>query len=185
MSFQKIELLDVRFNIKPDIHIRLPDYEADTKKIISKDGEERSLYEDKILYPFLLKNDVIVTVFTDILKFSFKLPAGYVYNGADIPHPLEYFVGSREDIRFLQGALVHDYMLEFKAYIFNQVLNGCFRINEYIRLTSLIFRHVIKEAGTNTILANVMSWCVDIYQKTINRKAWDTCNEITKIKTPC
>jgi hypothetical protein len=42
---------------------------------------------------------------------------------------------------------------------------------EYRRLTSLIFRELIKKQGTNVIKANVMSWCVDVFQM-FNIRSW-------------
>ena len=70
--------------------------------------------------------------------------------------------------------MVHDYMLEFKSYIFQQVLENKLKVKEYRRLTSLIFRHIIKNQGTGTIKANIMSWCVDVFQMT-QRKEWNKC----------
>ena len=55
-----------------------------------------------------------------------------------------------------------------------EVFKSTMKKGEYRRLTSLIFRHVIKEQGTNTIKANIMSWCVDVFQM-VNRKAWKDC----------
>ena len=67
--------------------------------------------------------------------------------------------------------MLHDYLLEFKVFILNEILYKSMTPKEYRRLTSLIFRHVIKEQGTNTIKANIMSWCVDVFQ-IINKRSW-------------
>lgn len=71
--------------------------------------------------------------------------------------------------------MVHDYLLEFKFYIMEQVINKNSFLpiskKEYRRLTSLIFRHIIKKQGTNVIKSNIMSYCVDVFQM-FNRKGW-------------
>ena len=35
-----------------------------------------------------------------------------------------------------------------------------------------MYRESIKDTGTGTIKANIMSWFVDVFQATVNRKAW-------------
>ncbi len=170
---RKINSIEIKFSTYPNVSSRLPDKLHDSILfVISKDGVKRSLYKDKVKFPFILRHAVKVFIFTDILDFSFTIPSEYVYNGADIPHCLEYFVGSKEDIRYLQGALVHDYLLEYKESIYSGLLSECISVAEYRRLTSLVFREVIKQAGTPVIKANIMSWAVDCFQATFNRKAW-------------
>lgn len=53
-----------------------------------------------------------------------------------------------------------------------EVLERSISIKEYRRLTSLIFRHILKKQGTNTIKANIMSWAVQVFQATINFRQW-------------
>ena len=67
--------------------------------------------------------------------------------------------------------MLHDYMLEMKVFITKEVLKNQLSTKEYRRLTSLVFREKIKAQGTNTIKANVMAWCVDVFQM-INKKGW-------------
>lgn len=104
-------------------------------------------------------------------KFSIPIPVGYVWNGADIPRFLWRLIGSRTDNDFLIASMVHDYLLEFKFYIIDHIIGNTITIKQYRRLTSLIFRHVIKKQGTNTIKANIMSYCVDVFQM-FNFKGW-------------
>ena len=68
--------------------------------------------------------------------------------------------------------MIHDYLLEFKQHIMVNVLNKTMSIKEYRRLTSLIFREKIKNQGTGTIKANIMAWCVDVFQMSFNKKEW-------------
>ena len=58
-----------------------------------------------------------------------------------------------------------------------EILKGEISVREYRRLTSLIFRHIIKQQGTNTIKANIMAWGVDVFQMTCNRKNWKVYGE--------
>ena len=157
----KEQILSVSFDKHPVVKDRVIDF----------DGTEETKKEKKE-FPFKLHCDVIVTVETSLRKFSFKILAKYIWNGADIPRALWMLVGSRTDNAFLIASMVHDYMLQFKKYIMEDVLNGALSIAEYRRLTSLIFREVLKHTGTSTIKANIMSGCVDIYQMCFNKKQW-------------
>ena len=105
-------------------------------------------------------------------RFSFKIKKGYIWNGADIPRCFWRLVGSRTDNAFLTASMVHDFMLENKKFILEDVLKNTMTASEYRRLTSLIFRQILKDTGTGTIKANVMAWCVQIFQSTFNRKEW-------------
>ena len=109
---------------------------------------------------------------TDERRFSFKIKKGYIWNGADIPRVLWRAVGSRTDNDNLIASLVHDYMLECRWEIIEDVLKNSMNIKEYRRLTSLIFRQILKDTGTNTIKANIMSWAVQTWQVFGVGKQW-------------
>ena len=155
----KEKLNKVIFNTTPQVRIRV---------IETKDKNAK----EKKKFPFRLDNDVIVTIDTDERKFSFKIKKGYIWNGADIPKALWRIVGSRTDNAYLTASMVHDFMLEHKKYIMEETLRNTISVKEYRRLTSLVFRQILKDTGTNTIKANIMSWCVDVFQMTLNRKGW-------------
>ena len=148
--------------------------EDDDKNIIvyDKKGNRITLEKHKKLYPYELKNDVKIIVETNIRSFSFVIQSGYYWNGADIPSFLWFFVGSKDSPEFKLPSMVHDYLLEFKFNILENVLNNEISIKEYRRLTSLIFRQFLKKDGTKTIKSNIMSGCVQIFQSTFNRKEW-------------
>ena len=95
-----------------------------------------------------------------------------MWNGADIPRALWRIVGSRTDNQFLIASMLHDYLLEFKAYMIKEVLENQITVNEYRRLTSLIFREKLKHQGVNTIKANIMAWAVDVFQ-IWNKRGWN------------
>lgn len=156
----KEKITDISFSEVPDVRIR----------IIQKQDLD-AVIENKKKYPFELHNSISVTITTTKRVFSFNLYNGYVWNGADIPRFLWRLIGSRTDNDFLIASMLHDYLLEFKTYIMQQVLKNELSVKEYRRLTSLIFRHIIKEQGTNVIKANIMSYCVDVFQM-FNFKGW-------------
>ena len=156
----KEKIVSVEFSEEPDVRIRV---------ISSQDSDCQK--ESKKKYPFELYNSLKVTVNTTKRTFSFSIFVGYTWNGADIPRLFWRIIGSRTDNDFLIASMLHDYLLEFKSYILKEVLNNSITKKEYRRLTSLVFRLVIKEQGTNTMKANIMSWCVDVFQM-FNRSAW-------------
>ncbi|MBQ4078060.1 DUF1353 domain-containing protein [bacterium] len=156
----KEKILSVSFDAIPDVRVRVINID-DAQEII----------KSKKKYPFELFNSLLVRISTTQRNFEFTIFNGYTWNGADIPRFFWRIIGSRTDNDFLVASMLHDYLLEFKTYIVNEVLNNKVSKKEYRRITSLIFRHVIKEQGTNTIKANVMAWCVDVYQM-FNRSGW-------------
>ena len=157
----KEQIVDISFSAVPDVRIRVIE-PSDIKAVI----------ENKKKYPFELHNSIDIKVLTTKREFEFTIFNGYTWNGADIPRLFWRTIGSRTDNEFLIASMLHDYLLEFKVYVLNQVLEKSISVKEYRRLTSLIFRHILKEQGTNTIKANIMSWAVQLFQSTINRKAW-------------
>lgn len=156
----KEQVLDVVFSQTPDVKVR----------VIKQDDEE-NIKKNKKKFPFELSSSLSVRIVTNKRDFSFLIFKGYTWNGADIPRFFWRIVGSRTDNDFLIASMLHDYLLEFKVYILNEILEKQISTKEYRRLTSLIFRHVIKSQGTNTIKANVMAYFVDVFQM-LNRKDW-------------
>lgn len=157
----KEKILNVCFDKIPDVRIRVITKEDNIENINSKKK-----------YPFELNNSIKVKILTTKREFEFSIFNGYTWNGADIPRVFWRIIGSRTDNDFLIASMLHDYMLEFKVFILKEILKDEIKVKEYRRLTSLVFRHVIKEQGTNTVKANIMSWFVDVFQM-INRRAWN------------
>ncbi len=156
----KENIIDVSLSVTPDVRVRVIDSD-----------EPKEIQKQKKKFPFELHNSVDVKVTTTKREFTFSIYKGYSWNGADIPRFFWRLIGSRTDNDFLIASMLHDYMLEMKGFVMLQVLKNELSVKEYRRLTSLIFRHVIKEQGTGTIKANVMSFAVDIFQM-INFKSW-------------
>lgn len=156
----KEQVIYVCFYDIPDVRVRVIN-RNDFKEII----------DNKKKYPFEVHNSVRVKIITNKRSFEFVIFNGYTWNGADIPRFFWRVVGSRTDNDFLIASLIHDYLLDFKVYILKEVLKGSLSVKEYRRLTSLIFRHIIKSHGTNVVKANVMSYCVDVFQM-FNKRSW-------------
>ena len=156
----KEQVLEIIFYETPNVKVRV---------INQEDTDE--LKKNKKKFPFELCTSLKVEIITTKRKFSFRIFKGYTWNGADIPRFFWRIIGSRTDNDFLVASMLHDYLLEFKVYIVNDVLKKQITSKEYRRLTSLIFRHIIKKQGTNTIKANIMSYCVDVFQM-LNKRSW-------------
>lgn len=168
----KEKVLAVTFNIEPIYHDRKIKI-GDNKIIIeNKEGLKTTLESDKIKYPYKLDNEVICKVDTNVRTFSFTVPQDYCWNGADIPRILWFFVGSKDSPQFKVPSMIHDFILEFKEYIYKNVLRESISVAEYRRLTSLIFRQLLKDYGTKTIKSNIMSGVVQGFQATWNRGEW-------------
>lgn len=157
----KEQVIEIKFDRDPDIRER--GY---------KDDDPDEIKKQKIKYPFEIFNTVTLTVLTDYRKFSFDIYNGYYWNGADIPQALWLIVGSRYNPEFREASMIHDFMLQFKKYMIHEVLEDQITVSEYRRLTSLIFREKLKKQGVKEVKANIMSWCVDVYQLCCNRKGW-------------
>lgn len=168
----KEQILAIKCSAEPLFRDRMI-YTGD-KNIIAYDKNDNkiTLADHKKLYPYELDNEVTWHISTTLRDFAITIPAGYVWNGADIPRLLWFFVGSKDNPEFKIPSMIHDFMLEFKSYIYNNVLCKKISIKEYRRLTSLIFRHSLKMNGTKTVKSNIMSGAVQFFQSTFNRKEW-------------
>lgn len=150
----KEEITDILFSPIPDVRIRVIEF-----------GDSETVIESKKKYPFKVYNSITVCVATTKRVFTFCIHNGFTWNGADIPRFLWRIIGSRTDNDFLLASMVHDFMLNFKFQIIEESLNQEITVSEYRRLTSLIFREIIKKNGTKPVKANIMSFFVDTFQK--------------------
>ena len=90
---------------KPKIEFRYPSPDLS--------DEENEKINEK---PFLLKNDVRVTLY-DLKKkqcYSFSIDAGYTWDGASIPWVAWRIIGSKTDSRFAIPSFVHDQCFVFE-----------------------------------------------------------------------
>ena len=166
MMKNKEQLFSVSFD-KP-IRIKL--------RVINEwDSEEET--KDKKKYPFRLQEEVEVRIKTTVREFSFKIYESYKWNGADIPRFL-WWLGSSRDNDYAVASMVHDYMLQYKKEIFSEILEETMFVYEYRRLTSLIFREILKKHKMNVIKANIEAWFVDLFQAFFNKKSWRILGEV-------
>ena len=157
----KEKILSVNFSYEP--------LKVKVRTINEHDSEAEA--HDKKKFPFRLLEAVDVKVVTDKREFDFNIYEGFKWNGADIPRFL-WWLGSSRDNDYVKASMVHDYLLQYKQQIFFEVLKETMTKNEYRRLTSLIFREILKQDKMNTIKANVEAWFVDVFQATLNKKSW-------------
>lgn len=169
----KEQVLSIKYSEYPIYFDRQQEEKDDEIIVLDKKGNRITLAEHKKLYPYEVKNEVTWTVSTTLRDFSFTIPAGYVWNGADIPRLLWIFVGSKDSPEFKIPSMIHDFMLEFKEYIYSNVLMKSISVKDFRRLTSLTFRQSLKDNGTKTVKSNIMSGCVQGFQAIFNRKEWN------------
>ncbi len=153
---------DVNFDKLPVIKIR----------VIDKNDSD-FVIKSKKKYPFILINPINVHIKEEAkgIDFEFEIPKNYIWNGADIPKCLFLF-GQSKDNHYLLASMVHDFMLEKRDYIYNIVLKKSLSVNEYRKLTSLVFRQILKDEKTNVLKANFMAFAVDIFQMSLQAKSW-------------
>ena len=154
------EIRDISFSPVPDVRIRVIEF-----------GDSETVIESKKKYPFKLFNPVTVSAETTKRKFQFCIHNGYTWNGADIPRILWRLIGSRTDNDFLLASMLHDFLLDFRFFMMEEILEGKMTTQEYRRLTSLILGYILKKQGTSPVKANIMSYFTDIYQ-IINTGKW-------------
>ena len=112
--------------------------------------------EAVVKYPFINNTSLYVNIHDkrkDVV-YSFMIEKGYSWNGADIPLLLWRIIGSKTQPEFLIASLVHDVLCERRELI-----------NRDRKLSSLVFRGLLIEAGVSKFKANLMMFFVDIYQR--------------------
>ena len=166
----KLKIENIFCSPCPDVRVRTIDF-----------GDSDTLILQKKRLPFRLNNLVTVVIVTNKLTFQFSIHNGYCWNGADIPRFLWNIIGSRTDNDFLIASLMHDYMLDFKFKILSESLDNQLTLEEYRRLTSLIFREIIIAQGTNKIKANIMCMAVDTFQRFFNKEKWGRNGKLQRI----
>lgn len=164
MFWDKEDVVAVTFSNEPVYHDRKYIYGDEKIVINDKKGNKITLEEHKKLYPYKLDVETTCKIETTARVFYFTIPKDYCWNGADIPRILWFFVGSKDSPEFKIPSLAHDAFLEFKDYILSNVLLNSISASQYRRLTTLIFRQLLKDNGTKTIKANIMAGAVGAWQ---------------------
>ena len=182
MFWDKEKVLAIAFNSYPEFRDRKTWYKDEKVIIKDKKGNLITLKGHKKLYPYKLVNEVICQITTNLRTFKFTIPKGYCWNGADIPSILWVFVGSKDSPEFKVPSLIHDFLLEFKEYILNNVLKNEISFSQYRRLTTLVFRQCLKDYGTKTVKSNIMAAAVAAWQF-VSPQWWDCDTNVeSKVK---
>lgn len=107
-------------------------------------------------YPFINKTPLQVMIYDNkkFKQYNFTIPKNYCWNGSDVPRFFWRIIGSKSEPQYLISSCLHDYLLENKSIIdYNR------------RLTSLVFKCCLIEAGVSKLKANIMAESVDLYQR--------------------
>lgn len=123
---------------------------------INKFIMDKKEIEDIKKKPYKLYNDITVYLEekTKNNQYLFDIKKGYRYDGASIPKAFWRLIGSKGDVRFLIGALIHDYMCENHNVV---------EYNRYF--ADKIFERCCYVGGTCAFIRWLMFHCVDNYQK--------------------
>lgn len=107
-------------------------------------------------YPFICKTDLNIAIFdhTKQKEYKFTIPKGYCWNGSDIPRMFWRIIGPKSEPQYLISSCIHDYICEHHNIIDNDR-----------RLSSMIFRACLLEAGVSKLKAEIMYMAVDNFQK--------------------
>ena len=133
------------------------------------------LWEEKLKYPYKTTFKFKLEVKTNIRMYIFDLPLekepdgslSFIWNGCNIPNSLWSILKfSKDSPQGLQASCWHDALLFKKVDFIEQLhLKGIdITVGEYRRLTTLIFRQILKNFGVNVIKANIMAGAVGAWQ---------------------
>lgn len=164
--YNDIELHNVLFLAEPHID------ERTTSK-----NNTRKENKDIAKYPFMVVEDIPFEIrfafkgcqFTKEIILSDTIPAGYVYNMADIPFFLQPISYDKHSPFVRNASLIHDYILEHKEELYKM-----WKLEEYgldhrdFRiLSSDVFEAVLIQAGVPEKKARLMRNSVDVFQKLV------------------
>ena len=144
---------------KPELKI-LSDIEPCTwvRKPLPSDTEV--IIKDKKAKPYENKKRVLFDINYLGKQYCILIEKGYKWNGANIPRPFWWLIGSMGECSFLNASMLHDKLTEEHYLI------------DYDRqLSSMIFREMLIASGVGKIKAQVMYKAVDEWQKLFCK--WD------------
>lgn len=136
----------------------------DLTYVVSKDGHIRTVLEDKKKFPYKIRRKLNFCVHLKDGWHRITIPAGYVWNGADIIKTLWLIVGTQFNPEFLLASLLHDFMLENREPIMNVTFKGILKPQEYRAVTSNVFYYGLIHSGVSEKKANLMRFFVDKFQ---------------------
>ena len=105
--------------------------------------------------PFVVESDLIVRIFYKNEFYSFMIPKGYDWNGANVPAGCWLIIGQAKEPRFKLASCVHDFICEHK---------GVINYDRY--LSTLVFETLCEYFGRfNSFKRWAMFHSVDNFQK--------------------
>lgn len=164
---EKVKLSNIKLFGEPDIQYRKFPKNATIKQILKI-----------IKKPFITTKDIILSFNLNSKIYYFPIKAGFIYDGATIIRLLVPLIGLGTDIRFMKAALIHDYFLDHKSEIYPLYFKNKLNIGEFIKLTTILFKEILRQNYVSKIKSNIMAFCVDEWQKSIfNKKMWRVLND--------
>lgn len=165
--------------VEGDPYIRKPKESDKDPKTIRPDretGKMITLWEEKMRYPYKTKIASELHVKTNKREYVFilKLEADsatgeecFWWNGQNIPIALWTVLRlSKDSPTGLQASKWHDCLLCYKEHYINELAKqgNNLEASKYRRLTTLIYRQLLKNNGVGTIKANIMAGAVGAWQ---------------------
>lgn len=131
----------------------MPEVYLQDKSLVGLKGEELEKALDK---PFIVTADLGITIEYEGETYTFTIPKGYDWNGANVPPFAWWIIGQQKEPRFKLASCVHDYMCEHKEVV---------GYNRY--LSTLVFETNCEYFGRfNAFKRWAMFHSVDNWQKT-------------------
>lgn len=159
--YKDIQLKSFSFLTKPEIH------ERSTSATYTKEQNK-----DIVKYPFINLTDVSFEI--DFLFESHReikiqdiIPAGFVYNMADIPFMIQPITYDKHSPYVRDASLIHDFILQYKKelYVIWNLKDKGLTHKDFRILSSDIFENVLIQSGVPSKKARLMRNNVDIWQK--------------------
>lgn len=131
----------VAFSEMPDVDNR----------IINKQTMDKETIKQIKTKPLIVKNDVNVLLVDKVKNksYTFEIESGYCYDGASIPRFFWRFIGSKSDVRFQIGALIHDKLCEHHDYVdgdryfADKVFERCLYVGDTCAFTRWLMFHSV------------------------------------------
>ena len=182
MSKEKIiTVYEVPEYTEGDPYLRIPinaDKAPHTMRTDRETGEYITLWEEKLRYPYCTRVASKITVKTSVRKYKFILKLdndSFIWNGQNIPRACWSLLGISKDSPYgWVASKWHDNLLVYRQEFLNEVRQEVpgYTLNEFRRLTSLIFRQLLINNSVPKWKAYIMAWFVQAWQL-INPLWWN------------
>ncbi len=157
-------------SVEGDPYIRMPeesDKDPETMRIDRENGDFITLYQEKMRYPYKTRVASTLYVKTNLRNYEIKMDSTFIWNGQNIPTIFWSLIGiSKDSPEGLRASKWHDYLLFKKEEILEDLKYKGLDIDfkQYRRLTTLIYRQLLKNNGVSTIKANIMAGAAGAWQ---------------------